>query len=86
MTILELKLSKEIKEIKEDLLKQKRKQYYSRGCKYMEMTKAEIEYWNDRKDETFKPVLISDDFKTPTEEEQAETDAEIERIMKEYYS
>lgn len=52
----------------------------------MEMTKAEIEYWNDRKDETFKPVLISDDFKTPTEEEQAETDAEIERIMKEYYS
>ncbi len=53
----------------------------------MEMTKEEIEYWNERRDEIFKPVPISDDdFKPPTEEEQIETDAEIERILKEYYS
>lgn len=53
----------------------------------MEMTKEEIKYWDDRSDEVLAFVPISDDdFKPPTEEEQAETDAEIERIMKEYYS
>ena len=53
----------------------------------MEMTKEEIEYWNERADEilVFAP-LPDENYRPPTEEEQAETDAEIERIMKEYYS
>ena len=53
----------------------------------MELTKEEIEYWDDRRDEIIKAVPIPDEnSQPPTEEEQAETDAEIERIMKEYYS
>ena len=53
----------------------------------MGLTKEEIEYWNDRSDEilAFVPVH-NDNYSPPTEKEQAETDAEIERIMKEYYS
>jgi len=53
----------------------------------MEMTKEEIEYWNDRSDEVLVFVHVPDnDFRPPTEEEQADTEAEIDRIMKEYYS
>lgn len=53
----------------------------------IELTKEEIEYWNDRRDEIFSGVPVQDDdYRPPTEEEQAETDAEIKRIMKEYYS
>ena len=51
------------------------------------MSKKEIEYWNDRRDEIIGGDLIPDeDYTPPTEDEQAATDAEIDRIMKEYYS
>jgi len=40
-----------------------------------------------RRDEIIIAVPVSDEnYRPPTEEEQEETDAEIERIMKEYYS
>lgn len=53
----------------------------------MELTKEEIEYWNDRKSEIhkFEPI-DEDDFQPPSPEEQVEIEAEIERIMEEYYS
>ncbi len=51
------------------------------------MTKEEIEYWNDRSDEVLSFVPVTGhNYNPPTEEEQAEIEAEIEQIMKEYHS
>lgn len=51
------------------------------------MTKDEMEYWNDRKDEVIKCVPVPDEnYRCPTKEEQEMINADIERILKEYHS